>query len=436
MKAGFGETDITPTRPACMPGYFQPRWSTDVLHPLKARAAVFEHEGQRTALLVLDLLRVSAGLVAEIRRRCSFDGYLSVTAIHTHTSPLTDGDFLGEKPDEEYVSERLIPGACSAIAQATDNLQPGVLGFGSVSERGLAFCRRYYRDDGTVVTNPPVGAPGIGKPECEPDHKVSVLSWDTDGQIAGLIVHASNHCDSTGGTELGADWPGFMAKELADLLGAEIPVLFLPGTQGDINHLDPAIPHETSPRMAQHLGHEYAQLVAQTYAKRRPLEPVSLQTHHSVCTYRRRHVDDETLAQARATLAGAEQTTDTRPLTSEDLAKGNPAVEALFARKVVTVHELEKTHPDIPVEVGLVDLGAVRILFLPFETFTDLGRLLTRDHEEAPVLVTSLSNNGLGYLAPPECYARGGYETRISTWCPFDGSAVPELKKQVDALFA
>ncbi|MBN1669579.1 MAG: hypothetical protein JXR37_01000 [Kiritimatiellae bacterium] len=428
MRAGFGQADITPEHEVLMPGYFTERRSTGVLRPLLARAAVLEDGARRAALITVELIGVPLALVRRIRASLAFDGYVAVTASHTHTGPAVQPIF-GMPVDESYMAGRLLPGIRNAFDAALADLGPAELAAGEAQEHGLAFCRRFWTSDGRIVTNPPVGAPGIAGPETEPDHTVTVIGNRRAGRAAGLIVHASNHCDSTGGTRIGPDWTGFMADAICEQLGYELPVLFLPGTQGDINHFNPAGPKVSSPDVAQALGRAYAKLALAALEKAAPLGEGRLVARSLARRYPRRHVSEATVLWAGNVVA-AVAPANGGTLNSEDLAKGHSQADLFFARQALALRELEKREPDLEVEVGLIGVDGVRILFLPFETFTQTGRDIAAGCE-GRVLVASLSNGALGYLAPRECYARGGYETRVGSHSPLGESGADRLKEHV-----
>src|SRR5687768_18493971 len=94
LKAGFAKTDITPAKPVPLAGYGarQGKRSTGVHDAVWARAAVFEAEGRKSAILSVDMVGVTGevrallvkGVCAELKI-ASED--LLFCATHNHSGP-------------------------------------------------------------------------------------------------------------------------------------------------------------------------------------------------------------------------------------------------------------------------------------------------------------------------------------------------------------
>src|SRR5438105_2586945 len=69
LTAGAATADITPPRGCPMAGYYSARGAEGTHDPLFARALVFEKDGTRAALVTLDLIGTTRGLVEETRKR-------------------------------------------------------------------------------------------------------------------------------------------------------------------------------------------------------------------------------------------------------------------------------------------------------------------------------------------------------------------------------
>src|SRR3954447_6884189 len=68
LTAGAASADITPPRGCPMAGYYSARGAEGTHDPLHAKALVFEKDGTRAALVALDLITTTRGLVEETRR--------------------------------------------------------------------------------------------------------------------------------------------------------------------------------------------------------------------------------------------------------------------------------------------------------------------------------------------------------------------------------
>src|SRR6187455_1713938 len=97
LQAGAAAVDITPPKGCPMAGYYSFRGAEGTHDPLFAKALVFEKDGTRIALVSLDLITTTRGLVEETRKRIEQQTGIPgrnvmISATHSHTGPvLWDG---------------------------------------------------------------------------------------------------------------------------------------------------------------------------------------------------------------------------------------------------------------------------------------------------------------------------------------------------------
>src|SRR5262245_36831533 len=121
LTAGAAATDITPPVGCPMAGYYSFRGAEGTHDPLFAKALVFEKDGTKVALVALDLITTTRGLVEDTRKLVEKQTGIParnvmISATHSHTGPvLWDGsrraDFLtgdGNKIAKDYIAE--LPG--------------------------------------------------------------------------------------------------------------------------------------------------------------------------------------------------------------------------------------------------------------------------------------------------------------------------------------
>ena len=411
MQAGFAQADVTPITQVHLAGYFHRRPSTGVLDPLYARAAVLDDGATRLALVSVDLIGFPLELVDRLRSRLGAGfPHVLVTATHTHTAPVAFSVF-GGPCEAEYVDGVLLPGVARACREAADAVAPCALLCGEAREKGLAFNRRYWMTDGRVVTNPPKGHPDIVRPEGPVDHQVNAYAFRNEGLVRGILVDACNHADTTGGSAVSADWPGHMARFVADELERDVPVLLLNGPAGNINHYDPDR-HEsqTSYGEAKRIGLGYARRVRRALARATEIEgdPLRVETRRFTMPYRT--VSDEALAEARRLLA-AEPAEELGHGTACDLAAGDPRILRLFARQLVKFAELREQRDAEEVELNAFRLGQTAFVGLPGECFVEIGLNVKRRSPIELTTVFALCNGAIGYIPLEEHIKHGGYET-------------------------
>ncbi|HOJ21483.1 MAG TPA: neutral/alkaline non-lysosomal ceramidase N-terminal domain-containing protein [Armatimonadota bacterium] len=266
LKIGCGSAVITPGLGAHLAGYFNERRATAVHDDLFARALVFDDGTTRAALLACDVICLPEEEVARVREAIETRTGLSgssvmVSATHTHTGPQTRAFQLPEdaEPTREWLKtfpER----AAGAVVEALEKMEEVQVYHGTAFEDRIAFNRRYRMKDGTVRTNPGYQNPDIVGPAGPIDPEVGVLAYTrADGTRKALLVHYTCHLDNVSGTEISADYPGYLAARLRERLEDQPFVFYAQGACGDINHCDFRSPY---PRK----GHEHSRWMGETLA--------------------------------------------------------------------------------------------------------------------------------------------------------------------------
>ena len=414
VNAGFAQVDITPTEPVDLAGYFTRRISTGVLDPLRAKAAVFDDGSTRLAVVALDLVGFPFELVQALRERIGGDfPHVMVTSTHTHTGPVIGRSFVSGS-ETGYIESVALPGIERACREAADAQAPFRVLHGEALEEGVAFCRRYWMRDGRVITNPPKGHPDIVRPESEIDHRVHAFAFEHDGVTRAIVVNASNHTDTMGGTLISADWPGQMARYVCEELGRDVPVMLLNGPSGNVNHFDPDRPErQASYDEAKHVGLGHATAVRRALARATEIDASTLGVQSVTLRIPYRDVSDADLAAARETLKVEVEEAE-GDLTAEDLAKGDPRVDRMYAEHLLAFAELRKERDGEDIEINAFRIGDAAFVGLPGEPFCQIGMGIK---EQSPFAITSvfaLCNGVVGYVPMPEHFDHGGYEPKTT----------------------
>ena len=132
--------------------------------------------------------------------------------------------------------------------------------------------------------NPGKGDPNIIRPAGPIDPEVGILYATTaaDAPLA-TYVNFAMHPDTTGGTRISADYPGVLARRLADVKGDSMVTLFANGCCGNINHLDNRwIAGQSSPAEAKRLGTALAGTVLAALPKLTPVAAASLRARSRI----------------------------------------------------------------------------------------------------------------------------------------------------------
>jgi neutral ceramidase len=423
VLAQFKKVDITPGYPVRLAGYFNERVSTGVLDPLHMRLAALKRGDRHLVFIQLDNCAIKTEDANEIRqaiaRSSPFKKHeIMLFTSHIHTGPDLVG-FFGLKRDERYLEELKKRIVDEAVA-----LSPRDQSFMSVAQttyEGLSFNRRWFMKDGTVVTNPPKKSPRRREPEGAVDRAAnSIIFKNESGGLQAVFVNISNHTDSIGGSQISADWPGLMEKYLNERLGTRIPVFPFLAPQGNINHLEfDDLRSQSNYDEAKKLGRAYAEIIAKSVSASNDIDvekfsdpAAKFEAKEIVLSMPSREISKGELERAKKILAGAGEMDEnaTKDLTAEDLAKGDPAVERLFARELVRFAENKPYNYDIPLQV--FKLANVAFAAIPGEPFVEIGLVLKLIPGYDLIFPVALANGYFGYIPLKENFGRGGYEVR------------------------
>lgn len=355
IEIGCGIANISPGLGAYMAGYFEDRNATAIHDNLYARAMVFKDGVEIAAILCCDVICISKEQVASIREIIAKDTDIKgknvmVCGTHTHTGPLhrISKDKAGAEPTLKWI-DSFPKRAAQAVIKAVNNLEKCQVSSATSMEDRIAFNRRYRMKDGSVQSNPGNQNPGIIEPAGPIDPEVGVLAFTRqDESIKALFVNYACHLDNVGGTEISADFPGYLVTRLQERLADQPFVLFTNGACGDINHIDARSPYRRK-------GHEHSRWMGETLAG-------------DVC----------------------EALRDKKPLTSAGVAA---------ASKEIQLNMKEGANKELGrAEIQAIRVGDVGFVGIPAEYFVELQLDIKERSPFKHTYVTELANGIVGYI--------------------------------------
>lgn len=362
IKIGCGASRITPELGASMAGYFNERKATAIHDDLYAKAMIFNDGSVSAGLLCCDLICLHKDEVARIREIFSAKTGIKgenvmICATHTHTGPRTR---MFRMSADDKVTPRWLEGlpekAAQAAVEALDNLELCEIAGGISYEDRIAFNRRYRMKDGTVQTNPGHQNPNIIEPAGPIDPEVGVISFTRqDGSIKALYVNYACHLDNVGGTEISADYPGYLASRLQERLEDKPFVLYTNGACGDINHIDVRSPYSRK-------GHEHSRWMGETLAG-------------DVC----------------------EALKDMTPLANEGLRAVSKTIQ-LPMREDVSDKAIGE------VEIQAIKVGDIGFVSSPSEYFVELQLDIKKRSPASRTFVSELANGWVGYVPTKKAF--------------------------------
>ncbi|MFQ6043932.1 MAG: hypothetical protein ACE5PV_24025 [Candidatus Poribacteria bacterium] len=397
IKIGCGASRITPEPGVSMAGYFTERKATAIHDDLYAKAMIFDDGTVSGGLLCCDLICVHKDEVAKIREIISEKTGLKgenvmICATHTHTGSETRRARIGE---DDEATLRWLSGfperAAQAAVEAMGNLEPCEIEGGISYEDRIAFNRRYRMKDGTVQTNPGHQNPNIIEPAGPIDPEVGVISFTKqDGSIKALYVNYACHLDNVGGTEISADYPGYLTGRLQERLEDRPFVLYTNGACGDINHVDVRSPYSRK-------GHEHSRWMGETLAG-------------DVC----------------------EALKDMTPLANEGLEVVSKIIQLPMREEIPPAPLYQRGENDREfgeVEIQAIKVGDIGFVSSPSEYFVELQLDIKKCSPASRTFVSELANGWVGYIptkkafeenmkhvssGPMKNFDHKGYEVRSS----------------------
>jgi neutral ceramidase len=418
-RVGTSSVKITPDPETPMAGYYSPRAAKGVHDDLFAKAIVIESNGQKAALVALDLISTTRDMVEDARRLVEREtgipsGSIMISATHAHTGPVLAGrgardDALGGNSDLSRKYRDALPGNIArAVSEANQALRPAKVRVGHGHEESIAFNRRFHMLDGTVGWNPGKLNPRIVKPAGAIDPDVPVVDFTTaDGTPIATYVNYAVHLDNVGGLLFSADMPATLSKSLAEFRGAGALTMFTAGCCGDINHIDvkwaePQHGFENAARMGVILAGE----VLRTWPKLSAVDAGSIRARRETVMLAPPELKPGDVEKARE-IAGRHQA---------NLKSGAPTfLETVWAYKVLDT--AARDGKPIEVEVQTIALGNdLAWVSLPGEIFVELGLRIKQDSPFRHTIIAELANGAIGYIPSRRAYAQGNYEV-ISARC-------------------
>ncbi len=412
FKAGAGREIITPAIGARLYGYTLDVFAKSVNDDLTATAIALEYKGVKAVLISATVCLINNELSDEIRNKVSEKtkipaSNIILSATHTHSGPCTAGNTGWGELDRKYCDGIFIPKIISAVKTSLKNLEPAVLGTGTVKSE-IGINRRQLNNDNRV-------SHGQNPWGCY-DPNLTVLSFrNMKGEPVANIIHYGAHCTASGkNTEITRDWAGVMIDTLETESGAV--TAFFNGAEGDVG-----------PRLANGLtvgnieaamehGKKAAKDAVKAYKRIGAYSPATLECLTG--DIRLPFAPVMPLKEAKKKLAAFKG--------EKHINLSGRTFEYLSAVVEAYKHGLpEETH--FVLGQTIVKIGPAVFIPFPFEVFSEVS-LRLRQYSICPhTLMLGCTNGNNGYLPSQDQLCRGGYEIEM-----FRTSGVLTLAEDTD----
>jgi len=235
LKVGTAKVKITPTTPIPMSGYGGRNDPFKGVHDeLYGRVIVFSDGVNKAATITTELVGLSDqfwdDLTTRIEKATGIKkDFILLSAIHSHSGPVTTVYDDGNSPDVLAYVEELKVKLLAATKEAVSNMVDAKIGAGK-GECLMNVSRRAMDGNGNITL-------GVN-PYAPCDHEVGVIKIDdkSDNHVA-LLMNWPCHAVVLGPRNylITNDWPGAASNYAEKGLGGKLVAPVIVGASGDIN---------------------------------------------------------------------------------------------------------------------------------------------------------------------------------------------------------
>ena len=452
LSVGSARVDITPPLTVPELGYPDERHTffEGVHDPLFAKALVAGDGADRVALVSVDSIGLSRrafgpgrDFIAEVRQRAEgmtgiAADHIMVAATHAHSTPETIAFRpLGEHPGCAEWLEVLADQLASAVALADRAKQPARMRVAQGEAEGIGWSRRIITKDGGIASYGARPADDEIADWGASDHAVTVAVFERavggpttpsglQGKRTGLsglqaaLVHFTCHPVTVQVNPLvSADFPGAATRIVEQALDLDTCV-FVQGACGSINPVRNTSGFGDVERYGQALAGEAMRLIAEAGRPDWPDCPPRVAA-----------------ATRKVSLASRELPSLADLRAERDRAQGaGEQSHALYLDEQIA--RVELGDGPFEAEVQALRIGDLVIVGVECEPFAELGLAIRdlgrQDCLPHATICAGYANGYLGYVAPREAWAQGGYEVSLGMWAMVGPEAFGALAEAAEGL--
>lgn len=460
LDAGAGRVDISPPAGVAHAGWgaqtHQVSLGNDM--PLFVTALVVTNDDVELAIVDVDIGIFTVSQDQQIRERISEAsgipfGNIRLAYSHTHSGPITFGQWIKEGIELAEQWWNTIPEACvAAVAEAQNLRRPARTGFG----RGSCMAninRRPARNNGELFT----GRNWDGFV----DHDVDVLGIDdADGNPIATIVNYAMHPTIMGHENqwVTPDFPGPMRSVVERTVGGLC--LFLQGASGNQGPVDGFTGDLRVYRKAgARLGAEAARvrLDIEPLEREERLDRILLsgadlgiytdvptgESDHTVAVHNlavdlpSRAVTSVEEAQAVFDAGTKElETARASGVSGDEIQRAvSKVMRANIYLNVARNSEAYAHDGYITINIQSMRIGDAVLVSAPVEPFAELAEEIKRRSTAPNTVFSGFSNGHYAYLTTDMAYEEGGYEVSVTPFAPgSSGLTIEACLEAVDVI--
>jgi len=377
-------------------------------------------------------------------------GNIRLAYTHTHSGPITFGQWIKDGIDLANEWWNTIPAACvKAVVEAKATAQPARTGFGRGS-CDVNINRRPARDNGELFT----GRNWNGAV----DHSVDVVSFDDadDNPIATIVNYAMHPTIMAHENQwVTPDFPGPMRSVVEHAVGGLC--LFLQGASGNQGPVDGFTGDlRVYRKTGSKLGAEAARVrlgIEPRERKERLEQILASGTDLGIYSKVPTNESDDTVAvinvstdlpsrdvisfkDAQAAFDTGEKELESIRVSGaseEDIRKAvSKVMRANIQLNVARLSDANTRDGHIEIIAQSMRIGETVLVSIPVEPFVELAQAVKERSSSANTVFSGFSNGHINYLATDIAHEEGGYEVSVSVFAP--GSAELAIEASLEAI--
>ena len=433
LRAAAAVAKITPGKGVTLDGTITKQGLLKAIHDdLFARALVLDDGTTRIAFVVIDSTMIGPQVHTEVKRlikdRTGIDpDHVVTAATHSHMAVRLMRSNAERNSANAKYHKYVVRQVADAVARAVEQLAPAKVGWGVAPKPEYCKNRRWLMKPGALGPNPfgeftdqatMHGSPAKDRIRTTGpiDPGLSVLSVQhADGRPLAMLANYSIHYAGMVKGNVSADYFGFFAKRMAELLDRKdgrppFVAMMSNGTSGDINRAQGG-----NFEGMKKVGHGVAETAMEIYGKIEHRADVTLAAEASTLDLTIRRPDAERIAWARAVQAGTWK-------------KPAHKWRNIYAQNAL---ELAKYPPTVKLPLSAFRIGDMGIAVSPCETFAETGLAIKAGSPLKPTFTIGLANGQGGYLPPPAQHKLGGYTTWPAESSYLEVGAEPKIRAEL-----
>ena len=457
LNAGVARVDISPKVGVAHAGWGAQTHQVSVGNdmPLHVTALVVTKDDVELAIVDVDIGIFTNHQDKNIRELISKEsgipfGNIRLAYTHTHSGPITFGQWIKDGIDLANEWWNTIPAACvKAVVEAKATAQPARTGFGRGS-CDVNINRRPARDNGELFT----GRNWNGAV----DHSVDVVSFDDadDNPIATIVNYAMHPTIMAHENQwVTPDFPGPMRSVVEHAVGGLC--LFLQGASGNQGPVDGFTGDlRVYRKTGSKLGAEAARVrlgIEPRERKERLEQILASGTDLGIYSKVPTNESDDTVAvinvstdlpsrdvisfkDAQAAFDTGEKELESIRVSGaseEDIRKAvSKVMRANIQLNVARLSDANTRDGHIEIIAQSMRIGETVLVSIPVEPFVELAQAVKERSSSANTVFSGFSNGHINYLATDIAHEEGGYEVSVSVFAP--GSAELAIEASLEAI--